>query len=206
MEKLLKDAKDFKIIPENFKNSGEITIEKIEDDKIECCLVFPKDCDYSDYVPDKNVEVFGANNSGLVYFETKIISRDNQKLILKSTQEYSLIQRREYSRVQLKNGGITIKDMPDDIQIKVIDISAGGIKLETDTELKEGQYYDIEIKLSGNMKIECALQPIRTEKNNNGNYIVSGKFTNLENIDRIVLVQYVFKMKMENNTGIASDE
>ena len=206
MEKLLKDAKDFKIIPENFKNSGEITIEKIEDDKIECCLVLPKDCDYSDYEPDKNVEVFGANNSGLVYFETKIISRDNQKLILKSTQEYSLIQRREYSRVQLKNGGITIKDMPDDIQIKVIDISAGGIKLETDTELKEGQYYDIEIKLSGNMKIECALQPIRTEKNNNGNYIVSGKFTNLENIDRIVLVQYVFKMKMENNTGIASDE
>ncbi len=200
MEQLLKDAKDFKIIPDDFKNSGELLIEKVENNKIHCRLILPEDGDYSDYEADDNVEVFGVNNSGLIYFETKILSRENENLVIEATDEYSLIQRREYSRVELKNGNIIIKDMPENIITDVINISAGGIKLKTNTELQEGHYYDIEIRLSGNMKIECTLQPIRTEKLDDNNYIISGKFINLENIDRIVLVQYVFKMKMEDRS------
>ena len=50
------------------------------------------------------------------------------------------------------------------------------------------------------MKIECALSPIRiveTEYDNKKAYMISGKFVDLENADRIVLVQYAFKIKME---------
>ena len=50
------------------------------------------------------------------------------------------------------------------------------------------------------MKIECALSPIRvveTLYQDIKAYVISGKFVNLENADRIVLVQYAFKTKME---------
>ena len=60
--------------------------------------------------------------------------------------------------------------------------------------------YAIEISLSSNMKIDCALRPIRVQKSkyeDKDAYEISGKFVELENVDRIVLVQYTFKIKME---------
>ena len=50
------------------------------------------------------------------------------------------------------------------------------------------------------MKIECALSPIRISETifeDKKAYLISGKFVDLENADRIVLVQYAFKIKME---------
>ena len=69
-----------------------------------------------------------------------------------------------------------------------------------DTPLELEKYYDTSIKLSNNMNIECALAPIRIKEidyDNKKAYLISGKFVNLDNADRIVLIQYAFKIKME---------
>ena len=197
MKDLIESVKDFKIIPANFKSAGAFELINTDNDKIKAKLVLIDEAELNDYKVNSSVEVFGVNNVGLVYFETKIISRDKNIIELALTQDYSIIQRREYSRVNLKQGKIEFKDLAQDIVKDVLDISAGGIRLVLAQSLDTDKIYDIEIQLSNNMRIECSLKPIRVQENDNKTFTISGKFVNLENMDRIVLVQYAFKIKME---------
>lgn len=198
MKQLISSIKDFKIIPTNFKSAGTFELLDVYDEVIKIKLLLEDESELNDYIPNTNVEVFGVNDIGLVYFETRIISRNHEILELAFTQDYSIIQRREYSRVGMKQGKIIFKDMPENIVQSIEDISAGGVKLVVSQSLDTDKHYDIEIVLSNNMKIDCSLKPIRIKKEDNKeSYVVSGKFVNLENVDRIVLVQYAFKIKME---------
>ena len=198
MKDLIKSIKDFKIIPNNFKSAAEFTLIEANDNIIKAKLILTEESELQDYNAGESVEVFGVNDVGLVYFETKIIKRENDIIELSLTQDFSVIQRREYSRVGLKQGKIILKDMTPDAVKKVDDISAGGVKLITTQMLDTDKFYDIEITLSNNMTINCALKPIRVTKNEDNTYSVSGKFVDLENVDRIVLVQYAFRVKMED--------
>ena len=203
MKELLSSAKDFKIIPNNFKSAGTFKLIDVTDDEIKGELELIDDSELKDYQLNSEVEIFGVNQLGLIYFETSITSIDGNKVCLASTQDYSIIQRREYSRVGFEQGNIIFKDMAPDVVRSIEDISAGGVKLVSNIPLEIDKYYDIEIKLSNNMKIECALSPIRIKEINNEegtNYLISGKFVDLENADRIVLVQYAFRVKMEEQS------
>ena len=200
MKELLQNAKDFKIIPNNFKSSGAFDVIEISNEEINANLVLIDDSELSDYSVNSSVEVFGVNPLGLVYFETKILSKNEKNITLAMPSDYSIIQRREYSRVNLTQGNIQFNDIAPDAVLDIEDISAGGTKIILNQPLELDKYYDIEIKLSNNMKIECALAPIRIkeiEYKNQKAYSISGKFVDLENADRIVLVQYAFKIKME---------
>ena len=200
MKELINSVKEFKIIPDNFKSSGTFKVLDVNDNVIVAKLNLSDDTEYSDYSVDSGVEVFGVNDVGLVYFVTKITKADNDVIELATTRDYSIIQRREYSRVGIKQGTIIFNDMSEDFVLNVEDISAGGAKLITKSALDNDKLYDISILLSVNMKINCKLKTIRSQEtkyNNKKAYVVSGKFVDLDNVDRIVLVQYAFKIKME---------
>jgi len=196
MKSVLDSIKDIKIIPNNFLSSGELKLIKIEEEFIVGKLILLEDSELQDYTIGSNVEIFGVNEIGLIYFETKILEKNNYEIKLAQTEDYSIIQRREYSRVALSSGKILFEDNSPDFIEKIEDISAGGVKLTVKTPLEYDKEYDIRIELANNMKIECSLQPIRIEKNGD-KFVISGKFTNIENSDRIILVQYAFKVKME---------
>ena len=198
MKELIESVKDFKIIPHNFKSAVAFDLLDVDENVIKAKLSLVEEGELSDYAPDSTVEVFGVNNVGLVYFETKIISRKDDIREIATTQDYSIIQRREYSRVTLKQGSIKFKDLEENIVKEILDISAGGVKIVTYKPLETDKTYDIELLLSNNMTINCKLQPVRIQKLNDSNYNISGKFVNLENVDRIVLVQYAFKIKLED--------
>ena len=197
MKKILSLTKDFKIIPENFKNSGELQIIDMNDDTIKAKVILQNAQEISDYLEGTNVEVFGANDMGLIYFETKISKRENDIIYLKYVPDYSIIQRREYSRVVLDKGCVKFSDLAENIVEKIEDVSAGGLKFLSNQELEIEKRYKVEISLSNNMNIECIFQPIRISPAENNKFVISGKFIEMENIDRIVLVQYAFKIKME---------
>lgn len=200
MKESINSIKDFKIIPNNFKSSAAFKLLASDEEElqIELILVDPKEA--QDYIEGSSVEVFGVNDVGLVYFETKILNKSDNKLTLATTNDFSIIQRREYSRVGFNQGNVIFKDLAPDFIESIQDISAGGIKFTSKEPLELEKEYPVTIKLSSNMKIECSLVPIRIkglEKEGVKFYTISGKFTNLENMDRIVLVQYAFKIKME---------
>ena len=200
MKELIESVKDFKIIPNNFKSAGAFELISVNDEALNAKLILVDEKELEDYPKGSSVEVFAVNNTGLIYFETKIIDRNGYNIQLAPTEDFSIIQRREYSRVGLKQGSITFKDIQNNILEHIEDISAGGLKIITNTPLELDKNYSIEILLSNNMKIDCALRPIRVQKcefENKNAYEISGKFVDLENVDRIVLVQYTFKIKME---------
>ena len=97
MKELLKDAKDFKIIPNNFKSSGALNIIEINSEEIKAELILIDEAELIDYPIGSNVEIFGVNPLGLVYFETKILARENNIISFAISPDYSIIQRREYS-------------------------------------------------------------------------------------------------------------
>ena len=196
MLEVIKNVKDFKIIPNNFKSSATFKLLEVYEKDFLVELELIDEAEVVDYSPNSNVEIFGVNNVGLVYFETKIISRDGKHLKLQMTSDYSVIQRREYARVELNQGKVIFKDKADNFVENVCDISAGGIKLITNEPLDYDKHYEIEILLSNNMRIECSFQAIRVFEENN-KYVVSGKFVDLDNTDRIILVQYAFRVKLE---------
>jgi len=196
MKNILGTIKDFKIIPNNFKSAGEFELISNDENEFKIKLNLLDKTELEDYKAGGSVEIFGVNNVGLIYFETTILKKEDDILTLAMTSDYSVIQRREYSRVNLEQGRIVLKDMADNFIQTVEDISAGGVKLICNQPLSLDKAYEAEVILSNNMKIDCSIQPVRVVENG-GKYIISCKFINLENVDRIVLVQYAFKIKME---------
>ena len=145
MKELLESTEDFKIIPNNFKSSGAFKLLSADDNEIKAELILSDEKELDDYIPQENVEIFGVNKVGLVYFETKIIAKEGNIITLNATNDYSLIQRREYSRVGLSQGKVLFKDMPPETILKIEDISAGGIKLICSEPLEADKHYSIEI-------------------------------------------------------------
>ena len=151
MKDLLNKTSDFKIIPSNFKSAGMFDVIEIQDDFIKGEVVLLDDSELDDYKLDSDVEVFGVNDIGLVYFETKILEKEGNIIKLSNVDDYSIIQRREYTRVNMPLLKMTFKDIEQDCLIKIDDISAGGIKLTLNRALEIEKFYDIELILSNNM-------------------------------------------------------
>jgi c-di-GMP-binding flagellar brake protein YcgR len=145
-----------------------------------------------------SVEVFGSGREGLIYFVADITSKNGNVLKIKYPEDFKDIQRREYSRVSF-GGNIKFLDMPEN-ETKSVDISAGGLKFLTSEKLEEGHAYNVLLSLS-NLEINCAVEPIRVrehEEDGKKMYLVSGKFLNIESVDRIALIQYTFRILLES--------
>ena len=83
-------------------------------------------------------------------------------------------------------------------KVRTLDLSAGGMKLRTEENIDIEKEYKVSLKLSNEQEVHCKYQLIRVEKGDNGLYTISGRFTNLSNIDKMTLIQFCMKKDMEN--------
>lgn len=201
MQEIIKNGKDFRVIPEKFESSTVCRINSVSTDDINFELPIASDGELNDYNAGEEVEIFGSSMDGLIYFVTKILDKKDKNIIVKMPEDYKKIQRREYSRVNFQ-GTLALVDYENAV-IKTEDISAGGLKFISSVPLEEHLEYNIRIELSNNLTINCSMQPIRIQEvvtENKKAYSISGKFSNIESIDRIALVQYSFRAmtEMEN--------
>lgn len=201
MEEFIKEKQEFKIIPENFEGATIGIVER--NDKESFCIKLLK-ADMKNYVAGEEVELFSFVKKGILYFKTKIEIVEGESLLLEHPSSHQILQRRQYSRVPF-NKEVMIKKLSEkdfsggEIKAFALDISAGGMKLTSDVPLEVSKDYEIGIEIY-NTVVECIFQPIRTEEANNEmllKYTVSGRFKNIESIDRITLVQFCFKTQME---------
>lgn len=198
MQNVIKNGKDFRIIPEKFESSTICNITASSDDTIGFNLPIASIEELKDYIKGDEVEIFGSNNDGLIYFTTKITDKEGSNITVKMPDSYKNIQRREYSRVDF-HGTLSFVDL-DDVVLQTDDISAGGLKFISNVPLEEHLEYNISIGLSNNLTVKCTMQPIRIQQidfKGNKAWSVSGKFKNIESIDRIALVQYSFRSMTE---------
>ncbi len=191
MRNTIEKNKEFNIISRSIDNASKCTVTSVQEDSFS--VKVPKS---SRFETGESVELFAMTSKGQLYFETLIKEINNDILTIWFPISYKYLQRREYSRIKTEqNTELTFND--NKINAVILDISAGGLKLKTDVQLKLLNEYSITVNID-NKLIDTVFEPIRTEASQDG-FISSGRFKNLNNYDRINLVQYCFIKQIERS-------
>lgn len=193
MSELLEKEQVLSIVPQNFKVSNKGKIIDIND-RIFSLEVFhePKGIE-----PKKLLEFYSQTKNGMLYFVSSAIEIDGNLLKISIPIKHQFLQRREFTRIKFT------QDMNLELDDKIYDItsvnlSAGGMKLKTSNTLNIDSDYDLRIKLLDESYVKCKFQPIKIEKNEDSSYTLSGRFKNLENADKMKLVQFCIRKNIEN--------
>ena len=135
-------------------------------------------------------------SKGQLYFETIVKAVNDDVISMWFPITYKYLQRREFSRIQT-NKTVSLQVGRKKLETSILDISAGGLKILTDEQLTLSKGYKLTIEVD-NKPLNCTFEPIRIEVSSDG-FIISGKFNNITNYDRIALVQYCFRKQIENS-------
>lgn len=143
------------------------------------------------------VDLFATAGSGVLFFSSSLINSDNNTLIVSKPKNVTVIQRREYTRVEI-NKNILIDNEDKKIRATIVDISAGGMRLLSESEMSQNKDYQVNFSLESNLSISCKFRPVRISfLNDEKKYSIPGKFKLIKNIDRVALMQYCMKKQSE---------
>ena len=193
MRELIKENTTVKIVPQDFKKTNKGKVLEVSTDRFRMELKYKPDGLKVNHICD----FYSFTDNGYLYFESYIQKLENNVITIANPVKHRFLQRRKFTRIkfledlELKYGDITHK-------IRTLDLSAGGMKVQTPENINMENEYDVTLKLSDEQEIRCKYQLIRMEKGDNGLYTISGRFTYLSNIDKMTLVQFCMKKDMEN--------
>lgn len=184
---MLKLNQKIKIVPENIKDSTSGTITAINEGQIKVKLNSIK------ALESQNVEIYINEVNCLLCFKTQVTGQDKDTIMFPYPQHIQNIQRREYRRIEI-NLPIECQNNNENFQAESINISGGGIKLKTLKNIKSTKNISIKLPLGNGIKTD--LEVLNTESLNDF-FTASGWFKNINNTDRIYLIQYCFKKELE---------
>ena len=192
MRELIKKDQIVTIIPHDFKdtNKGRVTDVALDGFSMELKyiprgLLVQNVCDF-----------YSSTENGFLYFESYIKEVQGNVISIANPKKHRFLQRRKFTRIKfLENLELQYNDITHHVQS--LDLSAGGMKLKTKENINIEYAYKVCIKLNDEIEVNCKYQLIRVEKNNDGEYIISGRFTNLSNVDKMSLVHFCMKKSME---------
>ena len=193
MRELIKENTTVTIVPQDFKKTNKGKVLEVSTDRFRMELKYKPDGLKVNHICD----FYSFTDNGYLYFESYIQKLENNVITIANPVKHRFLQRRKFTRIkfledlELKYGDITHK-------IRTLDLSAGGMKVQTPENIYMENEYDVTLKLSDEQEIRCKYQLIRMEKGDNGLYTISGRFTYLSNIDKMTLVQFCMKKDMEN--------
>lgn len=192
MRELIKKDQIVTIIPHDFKDTNK---GKVLDVSMEGFSMQLK------YIPRgllrQNIcDFYSMTDNGYLYFESYIKDVEGNVLHVANPKKHRFLQRRKFTRIKfIENLELQYDDITHHVQ--TLDLSAGGMKLKTKENINIEYPYKVCIKLNDEIEVNCKYQLIRVEKNNDGDYIISGRFTNLSNVDKMSLVHFCMKKSME---------
>lgn len=193
MRELLKENQLVTIVPQDFKNSNKGKVLQVGQEGFKMELKYKPEGLIQNHICD----FYSLTDNGYLYFESYIQSLENNIISIANPVKHRFLQRRKFTRIkfledlELVSGDITHK-------VQTLDLSAGGMKLQTTENVDIEKEYKVCIKLSNEQEINCKYQLIRVEKGSEGQYVISGRFTNQSNVDKMTLIQYCMKKDMEN--------
>ncbi len=192
MEISIKKDQEFIILSSSVTNATKCTVvDTCDDSNFQIKLKTQEP-----YSPQEKVDLFSVAGSGVQYFETIIQKVEKNFLTIKMPEKYSLIQRREYTRAEISKN-ILIYTEDKTIRATITDISAGGMCLQTETEMNTKTDYQTDINLDKNLFVSCKFRPIRVNLGQENKYTVSGRFKLIKNIDRVAIAQYCLTKQAE---------
>lgn len=195
MRELIKKEQLVTIVPQDVKKTNKGKVVDVSMDGFRMELKYKPDGLIVNHVCD----FYSFTENGYLYFESYIQGLENNVITIANPVKHRFLQRRKFTRIkfieelELINGDNVHK-------IRTLDLSAGGMKIQTKDNIDIEKDYHVTIKLSDEQEIKCKYQLIRVEKGDNGLYTISGRFTSLSNIDKMTLVQFCMKKNMETST------
>lgn len=185
------ENKEFSILSRSIDNATRCHVVSVSEESFEVKLDIQ-----GKYEVDESVELFTMTSKGQLYFETIIKDIKDDVLSLWFPINYRYLQRREYSRIHMDKEIVLTKE-GSNIDAKIVDISAGGLKVTTNEQLELMAQYSLSLNID-NETTNCTFEPIRIEANANS-FVSSGRFNDITSHDRIALVQYCFRKQIENS-------
>lgn len=193
MRELLKKEQLVTIVPQDFKNTNKGRVTDVSMDGFKMELKYKP----SGLMINHICDFYSMTDNGYLYFESYIQNLDNNVITIANPVKHRFLQRRKFTRIKyIENLELVCGDIVH--KVRTLDLSAGGMKLQTQDNIDIEKEYKVQIKLSNEQEVNCKYQLIRVEKGDNGLYTVSGRFTQLSNIDKMTLVQYCMQKEMEN--------
>lgn len=192
MRELIKENQIVTIVPQDFKKTNKGRVLEVSDEGFRMELKYKPEGLMINHICD----FYSFTDNGYLYFESYIQNLENNVITIANPVKHRFLQRRKFTRIkfledlELKCGDITHK-------IRTLDLSAGGMKIQTADNIDIEKEYAVSLNLGGEQEIDCKYQLIRVEKGDNGLYTISGRFTQLSNIDKMTLVQFCMKKDME---------
>ena len=193
MRELIKKEQIVTIVPQDFKNSNKGKVLDVSQEGFSMELKYKPE----GLVQNHICEFYSMTDNGYLYFESYIQGLENNIIKIANPVKHRFLQRRKYTRIKFVENIDLVYDKRS-YKALTLDLSAGGMKIQTHENLDLEKEYKVNIKLSNEQEIKCKYQIIRIERNDNGLYIISGRFIQLSNIDKMVLVQYCMQKEMEN--------
>lgn len=193
MRELVKKEQLVTIVPQDFKNSNKGRVLDVNMDGFRMELKYKPEGLIKNHVCD----FYSLTDNGYLYFESYIKSLENNVISIANPVKHRFLQRRKFTRIKfIEELELVFNDAS--YKVRTLDLSAGGMKLQTQENIDIEKEYKVTIKLSEEQEVRCKYQLIRVEKGDNGYYTISGRFTNLSNIDKMTLIQFCMKKDMEN--------
>ena len=193
MRELIKKEQLVTIVPQDFKNSNKGRVLDVDMQGFRMELRYKPEGLIKNHVCD----FYSLTDNGYLYFESYIQALDNNVISIANPIKHRFLQRRKFTRIKfIEDLELTLGDLKH--KVRTLDLSAGGMKLRTEENIDIEKVYNVTINLSDEQHIKCQYQLIRVEKGDNGLYTISGRFVNLSNIDKMVLIQFCMKKDMEN--------
>ena len=192
MRELVVENQEILMIPQNFKfaNRGKVTEVRAGDFTLEL------DYEPEGVLENTYCEFYTQTSHGKLYFDSYAKEINGKTLIIASPAKHKFLQRRQYTRIKYMNELELFLD-GNSYKISTLDISAGGMKLKTDSNINIEGTFDVSLPLSDNLTLACKFQPIRIEKRNEGGFTISGQFVYNSSHYKMILTQYCAKRSVE---------
>ena len=193
MRELIKKEQLVTIVPQDFKNSNKGRVLNVDMDGFRMELKYKPEGLIKNHICD----FYSMTENGYLYFESYIQNIENNVISIANPVKHRFLQRRKFTRIKfMEDLELTYNDIVH--KIRTLDLSAGGMKIQSKENIDIEKEYKVSIKLSEEHVVNCKYQLIRVEKGENGLYTISGRFTNQSNIDKMTLIQFCMKKDMEN--------
>lgn len=192
MSGLLEKGQVLSIVPQNFRNSNKGKIIDIQEKSFLLEVLHKPE----GIVVNNLMEFYSSTKNGMLYFVSSAAVINENLLTVLMPRKHRFLQRRAFTRIKFVQD-IEFKSSEEIYNVSSVDLSTGGMKLKTRNSLSIDKEYDLCLKLLGSNFIKCKYQPIKIEKNEDDSYTLSGRFKNLENSDKMKIIQFCMRKNVE---------
>ncbi len=195
MRELVKMEQDVTIVPKDFNFTNKGVVTEVSEKGFKMKMKFPTTGIKVNHI----CEFYSQTPNGTLFFESYTKEMNDNTLFIMNPIKHRFLQRRQFTRIKF----ITDTKMScdnEDFNISTLDLSAGGLKFQSEKNINIEKEYRVILPLSEEQVVTCILHPIRIEKQDTNKYLLSGRFINTNNVDKMTLIQYCMQKNMESKS------